>query len=103
MIENAEHTIDVVYYIFTYDVVGQAILGALCNAVKRGVDVRVMVDSIGSIDPSHTPLMALETCAQHAGIMRTVDGQLTDYPARVQVVIFNALTSMSSWVESSFS
>ena len=67
MIENAEHTIDVVYYIFKYDVVGQALLGALCNAVQRGVDVRIMVDSIGSIDPSHTPLMALETCAQEAG------------------------------------
>ncbi len=97
MIENAEHTIDVVYYIFQYDLAGQALLGALCNAVQRGVDVRVMVDSIGSLDPSHTPLMALETCAQHAGTMRTVDGQLTDYRARVQVVIFNALTSLYSW------
>jgi len=97
MIENAQHTIDVVYYIFKYDVVGQAMLGALCNAVQRGVDVRIMVDSIGSIDPSHTPLMALETCAQQAGVMRTVDEQPTEYRARVQVVIFNALTSLSSW------
>jgi len=98
MIENAGHTIDVVYYIFKYDVVGQAILGALCNAVKRGVDVRVMVDSIGSIDPSHTPLMALETCAEDAGHVRNAMGDETEYRARVQVVIFNALTSMSSWV-----
>ena len=97
MIENAAHTIDVVYYIFKYDVVGQAILGALCNAVKRGVDVRVMVDSIGSIDPSHTPLMALETCAEDAGYVRNAMGDETEYRARVQVVIFNALTSMSSW------
>jgi putative cardiolipin synthase len=97
LIAHAEHTIDVVYYIFKYDVVGQAILGALCNAVQRGVDVRMMVDSVGSFDPSHTALMALETCAQDAGYMRTVDGQLTDYRARVQVVIFNALTSLSSW------
>ncbi len=98
MIENAQHTIDVVYYIFTYDVVGQAILGALCNAVRRGVDVRVMVDSIGSIDPSHTPLMALETCAEDAGYVRNVNGEETGYRARVQVVIFNAITSMASWV-----
>lgn len=97
MIENAEHTIDVVYYIFKYDVVGQAILGALCKAVRRGVDVRIMVDSIGSLDPSHTPLMALESCAEQAGFMQTVDGQATAYRARVQVVIFNALTSPSSW------
>lgn len=97
MIENAEHTIDVVYYIFKYDVVGEAVLGALCNAVRRGVDVRIMVDSIGSIDPSHTSLMALETCADEAGYMRTIDGQLTDQKARVQTVIFNALSRPSSW------
>jgi phosphatidylserine/phosphatidylglycerophosphate/cardiolipin synthase-like enzyme len=97
MIENAEHTIDVVYYIFKYDVVGEAMLGALCNAVRRGVDVRIMVDSIGSIDPSHTGLMALETCADEAGYMRTIDGRLTDQKARVQSVIFNALSKPSSW------
>jgi putative cardiolipin synthase len=98
MIENAQHTIDVVYYIFKYDVVGQAMLGALCNAVQRGVDVRIMVDSVGSIDSSHTGLMALETCAENAAYVRNVDGEGTQYRARVQVVIFNALTSMSSWV-----
>jgi putative cardiolipin synthase len=97
MIENAQHTVDVVYYIFKYDVVGQAMLGALCNAVQRGVDVRIMVDSVGSIDASHTGLMALETCAENAGYVRNADGEETEYRARVQVVIFNALTSMSSW------
>jgi putative cardiolipin synthase len=97
MIENAQHTIDVVYYIFKYDLVGQAMLGALCNAVKRGVDVRIMVDSVGSINASHTGLMALETCAEDAGFVRTADGKETEYRARVQVVIFNALSSVSSW------
>jgi len=98
MIENAEHTVDVVYYIFKTDLVGQAILGALCNAVQRGVDVRIMVDSIGSISFSHTDLKALETCAENAGYMRTEQGQLTSHKARVQVVIFNALTSTASWI-----
>jgi putative cardiolipin synthase len=97
MIENAQHTIDVVYYIFKYDLVGQAMLAALCNAVQRGVDVRIMVDSVGSLDSSHTGLMALETCAANAGYVRNADGEETEYRARVQVVIFNALTSMSSW------
>ena len=97
MIENAEHTIDIVYYIFKYDVVGQAMLGALCNAVKRGVDVRIMVDSLGSIDPFHAPLMALETCAEDAGYVRNAMGDETEFRARVQVVIFNSLTSMASW------
>ena len=38
-----------VYYIFADDLVGLAILGALCDAVQRGVDIRIMVDSLGSV------------------------------------------------------
>lgn len=98
MIENAEHTVDVVYYIFTTDLVGQAVLGALCNAVKRGVDVRIMVDAIGSHSFSHAGLRALESCAGDAGYMRNADGQLTPYKARVQVAVINALTSGFSWI-----
>ena len=66
MIENAEHTIDFGYYIFTPDIVGYSMIGALCDAVKRGVDVRVMVDSMGSSKTSRTTLAALGTCADHA-------------------------------------
>jgi len=90
LIEHAEHTVDMVYFIFTQDLAGQAILGALCNAVQRGVDVRIMVDSIGSLAFYQKEMMALETCADNAGFMRTVDGQLTPYRARVQVVLFNS-------------
>ena len=69
MIENAEHTIDFTYYIFKTDLVGNAMLGALCNAVRRGVDIRVTVDSLGSISGgSHSALRALETCADDAGL-----------------------------------
>lgn len=91
LIENAEHTVDVMYYIFARDKVGYAILGALCNAVKRGVDVRMMVDSLGSFHPTHSELKALETCAQEAGFMRNAEGKVTTTRARVQVVIFNSL------------
>ena len=93
LIENAEHTVDVMYYIFKRDTVGYAVLGALCNAVKRGVDVRIMVDSLGSIHPSHSELSALETCAEEAGFIRNEQGQITIKKARVQVVIFNALSN----------
>ena len=92
LIENAQHTIDVMYYIFSRDTVGYAVLGALCNAVKRGVDVRIMVNSVGSIHPSHSELSALETCAEEAGFIRNSEGQITTKKARVQVVIFNALS-----------
>jgi phosphatidylserine/phosphatidylglycerophosphate/cardiolipin synthase-like enzyme len=51
-----------------------------------------MVDSLGSLHPTHNELRGLETCAENAGFMRNADGQLTTRKARVQVVIFNALT-----------
>ncbi|GMR05807.1 MAG: hypothetical protein BMS9Abin25_0382 [Gammaproteobacteria bacterium] len=99
MIENAQHTIDVVYYIFKRDKVGYAVLGALCNAVKRGVDIRVIVDSLGSIHPTHSELKALQGCADDAGFMRNEDGQLTTSRARVQVAIFNALSRPTSLIK----
>ena len=94
LIENAQHTVDVTYYIFKPDLVGYAVLGALCNAVKRGVDVRIMVDSIGSMRPGHSDLRAVETCAEDAGFMRNADGQVTTKKARVQVVVFNAVSKL---------
>ena len=97
MIENAEHTLDFTYYIFQTDLVGYAMLGALCNAVQRGVDVRVTIDSIGSISGmTHPALRALETCANDAGFMRNQAGELTTRLARVQVVIFNAITKLGN-------
>ena len=97
LIEQAQHTVDMAYFIFTHDLVGQALTGALCNAVQRGVDVRVMVDSIGTLAFARTELMALESCADNAGFMRTIDGQLTPYRARVQVVLFNSPVKSISW------
>ena len=94
MIENAQHTIDATYYIFKRDLIGEAMLGALCNAVQRGVDIRFMVDSVGSIDSTHSGLKALETCADDAGFMRNADGQLTNKKARIQVVVFNAVSNV---------
>ena len=94
MIEHAEHTIDMMYYIFADDLVGLSILGALCDAVKRGVDVRIMVDSLGSISLKKKYLKALESCAQDAGFMRNEAGQTTIYRARVQPVIFNAVSKI---------
>ena len=98
MIENAEHTIDAVYYIFTADMVGLAVLGALCNAVQRGVDVRLVVDSVGSLSLNNAHLEALGSCAENAGLMTGFDGIESIHQARIQAVIFNALTSPVSRV-----
>jgi putative cardiolipin synthase len=94
MIENAEHTIDVVYFIFTRDIAGYALLGAMCNAVKRGVDVRVMVDSVGSLHATHNELRALETCTDEADYLKDEFGHATPHKARAQVVIINALSKV---------
>lgn len=94
MIENATYTVDAVYYIFKRDTVGYAILGALCNAVQRGVDVRLMVDSAGSFHTTHSELDALLTCADEAGPMLDASGQPTGRKARVQVIIINALSKV---------
>jgi hypothetical protein len=92
MIDNARYTIDAVYYIFKRDAVGYAVLGALCNAVKRGVDVRLMIDSGGSVHPTHSELDSLLTCADEAGYVLDATGQPTARKARVQVVIVNAIS-----------
>jgi phosphatidylserine/phosphatidylglycerophosphate/cardiolipin synthase-like enzyme len=97
MIENAEHTIDFAYYIFKTDMVGHAMLGAMCNAVKRGVDIRVIVDAAGSLSGlAQQGLKALETCADDAGFMRSSEGERTNKKARVQVVVFNAITKLGN-------
>ena len=97
MIENAEHTIDFTYYIFNNDLVGYSMLAAMCNAVRRGVDVRVTIDSIGSASGgAHPALRALVTCGEKAGFMRNSEGRLTTKKARVQVVIFNAVSTLGN-------
>ena len=90
MIENAEHTVDVMYYIFHDDLVGKALLGALCDAVQRGVDVRFMVDSVGSSGLKDKTLKALISCAIDGGFIRNAAGEITIHKARVQAVIFNS-------------
>jgi len=94
IIEQAQHTIDAVYYIFRDDIVGLAVLGALCDAVERGVDVRIMVDSMGSVSLNKDLLRALQSCALNSGFIRNADGELTIYKSRVQAVIFNAASKI---------
>ncbi|MGI9290321.1 MAG: phospholipase D-like domain-containing protein [Gammaproteobacteria bacterium] len=96
MIENAEHTIDLIYYIWRPDLVGKGMMGALCDAVERGVDIRFMVDGVGSLTLGTTDLRALESCRTNAGFMVNAAGQTTIYKARIQVVYFNALSKVTT-------
>ncbi len=94
LIENAQYSIDMAYYIFKRDRVGYAVLGALCNAVQRGVDVRLTIDSGGSIHPSHSELKALQSCTENGGSMRDAAGNPTERKARAQVVLVNAISKV---------
>ena len=96
MIENAEHTIDLMYYIYSNDLIGKAIMGALCDAVERGVDIRFVVDSVGSIRLKTVDMQALESCQLNAGFMLNEKGQLTVAKARIQAVIFSSITKLST-------
>ena len=96
MIEHARHTVDAVYYIFSDDLTGYAMLGALCDAVIRGVDVRLVVDAAGSLSLPKSALRMLDSCEDDAGYMINADGQPTRQRARVQVALFNALTNLSA-------
>ncbi|MGI9315928.1 MAG: phospholipase D-like domain-containing protein [bacterium] len=96
IIENAEHTIDLVYYIYRNDLSGRAIMGALCDAVERGVDIRFVVDSIGSLTLAKSDMRALESCQLNAGFMRSAAGDLTVHKARIQTVIFNSITRIGT-------
>jgi phosphatidylserine/phosphatidylglycerophosphate/cardiolipin synthase-like enzyme len=84
------------YYIFADDLAGKATLGALCRAVERGVDIRIMVDSLGSYSPNNGNLKGLMQCEESAGYVKDRQGEATTQKARVQAVVFNALTDGES-------
>lgn len=84
LIENAKYSIDASYYIFANDLVGYAMLGAMCKAIERGVDVRLMVDAIGSFSVSHKDLKGLLACKDKKNTNK--------HKASAQVVIINALS-----------
>ncbi len=47
-IESAERSVSIVSYIFDNDFAGQAFRDALARALDRGVEVRVLIDDVGS-------------------------------------------------------
>ncbi len=78
MIEQARHTVDAIYYIYHDDLAGHAVLGALCDAVIRGVDVRLVVDAVGSFSFPKSALRMLDSCNDNAGYIRNSRGPPDD-------------------------
>ncbi|MZR63370.1 phospholipase D family protein [Alcanivorax sp. DP30] len=64
MIEAAQSSLDIQYYIFSPDVSGSLIISKLLEAADRGVRIRLLVDDIGT--PISDPHVS--TLAQHPNI-----------------------------------
>jgi len=63
-LDSAVSRINMDFYIFKYDDLGKRIIEALTRAANRGVDIRVVVDGIGSGDSANI----IASILNHAGI-----------------------------------
>lgn len=95
IIRQAKFTIDLTYYIFKNDETGYVILNELKEALRRGVSVRVMVDSVGSINPlnpAHSELKSLLDFAKdNAGFVKDKYGNVTNQKAKIELVAFRSV------------
>ncbi len=60
-IDSARRRVWLEVYIFAHDSLGQRFLSALTAAAARGVDVKLLVDAVGSSDLTATHLLPLRT------------------------------------------
>jgi putative cardiolipin synthase len=96
MIRQAKHTVDLTYYIFETDSAGLSLLNEIKAAVRRGVRVRVLLDSLGSLSASmkgNAALKALiDDASKNAGYITDDQGRPTAIKATVEIVTFNPVT-----------
>lgn len=78
-ISQAQHTIDLETFIFSRDTIGKKIATALCDAAKRGVIVRVLVDAWGSPFWSATFAKQLEKAGVKTKIFHPFPWQLWNW------------------------
>ena len=103
-IENAKYTLDLSYYIFARDGIGFTILQKVKEAHKRGVQIRIMVDALGSGHLFHGELKALHT--EKGGQMIDIDGKpMFDHNgqpmlATVEVKVFQPIISVPAHLRS---
>ena len=102
MIRNAKKTIDLSYYIFKSDDTGNAILHELRMAIKRGVKVRILVDSSGSISkaPFYNDIKSL--VALSGKPILDAEGNPTGQLANAEAVLFNPIFNVRAHVANWF-
>ncbi len=98
MIRRAKYTLDISYYIFHDDESGQALLHEVRQAIKRGVKVRIMLDSLGSMAnaPFYSEVKALSVL--RGGKVRNLAGELTEERAKAEIVIINPMFNIRAHV-----
>lgn len=99
LIRNAKNTLDISYYIFEDDEVGNIILNELRKAVKRGVHVRVLVDSTTALkarffSDQFKSLMALKSYVPNSSALSK-----KQIIGKAEVVIFNNMFNPRKVVE----
>lgn len=102
LVRQAKYTIDVTYYIFNLDEAGLSLTNELRDAVRRGVNVRIMVDSLGSASASlkgNPHFRALLADAQkNAGYMTNPEtGAKTNVRAKAEILVFNPVSNLPAW------
>lgn len=99
MIRNAKKTIDLTYFIFQNDDTNKTILNELRLAIKRGVKVRLMVDSLGSLSkaPFYSDIKAL-TALSGRPIVDSM-GKPTGEFASMEAVLFNPVFNIRAHVQ----
>ena len=102
MIRNAKKTIDLSYYIFKSDDTGNAILHEIRQAIKRGVKVRILVDSSGSISkaPFYNDIKSLVALSGRP--ILDADGNPTGQLAKAEAVLFNPIFNVRAHVANWF-
>lgn len=90
-IRKAKKTIDLSTFILSRDESGYLLLAELKAALERGINIRIMVDSVGSMKggPLHKELKALMEV--QGGFIKKSNGSLSTQRAKIKPIIFNAL------------
>ena len=66
LVDLAERSLDLQYYIWHDDTVGKLLIGAVLRAADRGVRVRLLIDDVGASADDRDPAAA-RRAPQHRG------------------------------------
>lgn len=103
LIRNAKKTLDLSYFIFKDDDTGKALLHELRLAIKRGVKVRMLIDSVGSFTkaPFYNDIKALVSLSGQEILNEfgNPTGELAYAEAVLFNPVFNVRAHIANWAK----